>query len=88
VTHFFYNCIIKSNLGGIFMTNTSESITYLVKVQQAVMINNKECCYDEIIAQCTDHDEAVMIANNINGKIEKHTEPLNNVYDESTEYYL
>ncbi|MGB5966348.1 MAG: hypothetical protein WBF77_06320 [Sulfurimonadaceae bacterium] len=67
------------------MTNRLESITYLIKVQQAVMINDKECCYDEIIAQCTDHDEAVTLANNINGKIEKHTEPLNNFYEETVE---
>ncbi len=69
------------------MSNALESITYLVKVQHAVIINNVECCYDEIIAQCTDHDEAVTIANNINGKIEKHTEPLNNFYEENTESY-
>ena len=69
------------------MLNPLESITYLVKVQHAVLINNQECCYDEIIAQCTDHDEAVTLANNINGKIEKHSEPLNNFLEESFEQY-
>ncbi len=69
------------------MVNPSESITYLVKVQQAILIGNKECCYDEIIAQCTDLDEAIDLANSRNGKIEKHTEPLNNFLDEPLEQY-
>jgi len=69
------------------MPSTLESITYLIKVQHAVMINNKECCYDEIVAQCTDHDEAITLANNANGKIEMHTEPLNNYLEESLEQY-
>ncbi len=65
------------------MVTTLESITYLIKVQQAILINNQECCYDEIVAQCTDHDEAVTLANNMNGKIEMHTEPLNNFLDDT-----
>ena len=69
------------------MVSPLESITYLVKVQQAILIDNKECCYDEIIAQCTDLDEAIELANSRNGKIEKHTEPLNNFLDEPLEYY-
>ncbi len=69
------------------MVNPLESTTYLIKVQQAILIGNKECCYDEIIAQCTDLDEAINVANSINGKIEKHTEPLNNFIDDSLENY-
>jgi len=69
------------------MTATFESITYLIKVQQAVIINNRECCYDDIIAQCTDLDDAVNIANRINGKIEKHTQAINNLYDDEIEQY-
>ncbi|MEN8147125.1 MAG: hypothetical protein ABFR02_05865 [Campylobacterota bacterium] len=69
------------------MINPLESTTYLIKVQQAVLIDNKECCYDEIIAQCTDLDEAIALANTINGKIEKHIEPLNNFIEESLENY-
>jgi len=69
------------------MINPMESITYLIKVQQAILINDKECCYDEIIAQCTDLDRAIDLANTINGKIEKHIEPLNNFIEESFEYY-
>jgi hypothetical protein len=69
------------------MAATLESITYLIKVQQAVIINERECCYDDIIAQCTNLDEAVSLANSINGKIEKHTQPLNNIYEEEMEFY-
>jgi len=69
------------------MTATFESITYLIKVQQAVIINNRECCYDDIIAQCTDLDDAVNIANRINGKIEKHIQAINNLYDNEMEQY-
>ncbi len=69
------------------MTSILESITYLIKVQHAVIINQQECCYDDIIAQCTDLEEAVSIANSINGKIEKHTQPLNNFYEEERENY-
>lgn len=69
------------------MTNTLKSITYLIKVQQAVIINNKECCFDEIIAQCTDHDEALSLANTLNAKIEKHTEPLYTSHQDTYEYY-
>jgi len=69
------------------MTTTLESITYLIKVQQAVTINERECCYDDIIAQCTDLDEAVNIANRINGKIEKHTQALNNIFEDEIELY-
>ena len=70
------------------MHRQSESITYLIKVQHAVMINNKECYYDEIIAQCTDLDKAIDLANSTNGKIEKHTEPINSIYtDPSLENY-
>jgi len=64
-----------------------ESITYLIKVQQAILINNQECCYDEIIAQTTDLEKAVDLANTMNGKIEKHTQPLNNFYEEAMENY-
>ena len=69
------------------MTATLESITYLIKVQHAVIINERECCYDDIIAQCTDLDEAVNLANRINGKIEKHTQALNNIYEDEMEIY-
>lgn len=69
------------------MTHMLESITYLIKVQQAILINNQECCYDEIIAQTTDHSKAVDLANTFNGKIEKHTEALNNVFEEPMENY-
>ena len=69
------------------MTHILESITYLVKVQQAILINNQECCYDEIIGQTTDHSRAVDLANAMNGKIEKHTEPLNNIFEEPMENY-
>lgn len=69
------------------MVSPLESITYLVKVQQAIMIGNRECCYDEIIAQCTDLDKAIALANTTNGKIEKHTEPLNNFLDDTYEQY-
>jgi len=69
------------------MTPTLESITYLIKVQQAVIVNERECCYDDIIAQCTDIDEAITLANRINGKIEKHTQAINNLYDEEMEFY-
>jgi len=65
--------------------NPAESITYLVKVQHSVVINDKECCYDEIIAQCTDFEKAVDLANSINGKIEKHIEPINNIFKEPLE---
>ncbi len=69
------------------MTHMLESITYLIKVQQAILINNQECCYDEIIAQTTDHSKAVDLANAMNGKIEKHTEALNNIFEEPLENY-
>lgn len=69
------------------MMSPLESITYLVKVQQAIVIDNKECCYDEIIAQCTDLEKAIDLANSKNGKIEKHTEPLNNFIEEQDEPY-
>lgn len=69
------------------MLKSIESITYLVKVQHAILINDQQCCYDEIIAQCTDLDEAVHLANTKNGKIEKHTEAINNIYDEALELY-
>ena len=69
------------------MHKTLESTTYLVKVQHSVLINNIECCYDEIIAQCTDLDKATKLANSINGKIEKHIEPMNNIYEEPWESY-
>ncbi|MDA3947158.1 MAG: hypothetical protein PF439_10825 [Helicobacteraceae bacterium] len=69
------------------MVSPLESIIYLIKVQQAIVIDNKECCYDEIIAQCTDLQKARELANTINGKIEKHTEPLNNFVEESVEQY-
>ena len=69
------------------MTHMLESITSLIKVQQAILINNQECCYDEIIAQTTDHGKAVDLANAMNGKIEKHTEPLNNIFEEPMESY-
>ena len=69
------------------MLNPLESITYLIKVQQEILIDNRECCYDEIIAQTTNLDKAIDLANRMNGKIEKHTEPLNNFLDESYEQY-
>jgi len=69
------------------MSDPFESITYLVKVQQAILINDQECCYDEIIAQCTDLDRAVDLANSNNGKIEKHTQAINNLYDDFLENY-
>jgi len=69
------------------MSNPLESITYLIKVQQAILINDRECCYDEIIAQCTDLDRAVDLANSSNGKIEKHTQAINNPYDDFLENY-
>lgn len=69
------------------MSDLFESITYLVKVQQAILINDQECCYDEIIAQCTDLDRAVDLANSNNGKIEKHTQAINNPYDDFLENY-
>jgi len=69
------------------MSRTLESITYLIKVQQAVIVNERECCYDDIIAQCTDLDKAISIANRINGKIEKHTQAINNLYDDEMEQY-
>ena len=69
------------------MLNPLESITYLIKVQQAILIDNKECCYDEIIAQTTDLDKAIDLANTSNGKIEKHTEPLNNFLEDPYEQY-
>lgn len=65
----------------------TESITYLVKVQQTILIDNRECCYDEIIAQCTDFDKALSLADIRNAKIEKHTEQLNNIFEEPLEYY-
>lgn len=69
------------------MHNTLESITYLIKVQHSVLINNEECCYDEIIAQCTNFDKAMKLADSINGKVEKHIEPMNNIYEEPWESY-
>jgi hypothetical protein len=60
------------------MHNSPESVTYLVKVRHTVMINNEECAYDEIIAQCTDLDRAVEMADAANGKIEKLTGSVNN----------
>ncbi len=69
------------------MLNPLESITYLIKVQQAILIDNKECCYDEIIAQTTDLDKAIDLANTSNGKIEKHIEPLNNFLEDPYEQY-
>ena len=69
------------------MADVLESITYLIKVQQAILINDRECCYDEIIAQCTDLDKAVNLANDINGKIEKHTQAINNPYNDPLEQY-
>ena len=63
------------------MSSVLESITYLIKVQQNVLINKQKCSYDEIIAQCTDLDEAIHLANTSNAKIEKLTEPLNNFYE-------
>ena len=69
------------------MTHMLESITYLIKVQQAILINNQECCYDEIIAQTTDLQKAVDLANTMNGKIEKHTQPFNNFFEEPMENY-
>ncbi len=56
------------------MHNSPKSITYLVKVQHTVMINNKECCYDEIIAQCTDLDRAMDLADAANGRVEEIAE--------------
>jgi len=87
VTFFIYNNINKNYLPGKTMYTSAESITYLVKRQQTVLIDNKECCYDEIIAQCTDFDKAVALADTSNAKIEKHTEPLNKVFEEMFEYY-
>ena len=70
------------------MADTLESITYLIKVQQAILINNQECCYDEIIAQCTNLDKAVNLANSMNGKIEKHRQVIiNNAYEDPLEQY-
>jgi len=69
------------------MYTLPESITYLVKRQQTVLIDNKECYYDEIIAQCTDFDKAVALADISNAKVEKHTEPSYNIYEEPLEYY-
>jgi len=69
------------------MENRLESITYLIKVQQDVLINNQTCCYDEIIAQCTDLDKAVALANSKNGKIEKHIQAVNNAYEDPFEHY-
>lgn len=69
------------------MSDPFESITYLIKVQQAILINDRECCYDEIIAQTTDLDRAVDLANSANGKIEKHTQAINNSYDDPFELY-
>jgi hypothetical protein len=60
------------------MHNSPESATYLIKVQHTVIINNKECSYDEIIAQCTDLDRAIELANAANGKIEKLSGPVSN----------
>ncbi len=70
------------------MVSPLESITYLVKVQQAIVIDNKECCYDEIIAQCTDFDKAIALANSKNAKIEKHTEAINYLQEDPYEQYL
>jgi len=69
------------------MHTSPVSITYLVKRKQTIIIDNKEWCYDEIIAQCTDFDKAVSLADTTNAKIEKHTQPLNNLYEEPFEYY-
>lgn len=69
------------------MPNSLESTTYLIKVQHAILINDQECCYDEIIAQCTDLDKAINLANTMHAKIEKHTEPLNNIYEGYLENY-
>ena len=69
------------------MADVLKSITYLIKVQQAILINNRECHYDEIIAQCTDLDKALNLANDINGKIEKHIQAINNPYDHHLEHY-
>ena len=69
------------------MSKNLESITYLIKVHHEVYINAKACSYDEIIAQCTDFDKAVNIANESNAKIERHTEPLNNFIVEELELY-
>ena len=69
------------------MVSPLESTTYLIKVQQAILIDDRECCYDEIVAQTTDLDKAVDLANTMNGKIEKHTVPLNNFLEESFEQY-
>ena len=69
------------------MSDPLESITYLIKVQQAILINNRECCYDEIIAQTTELDRAVDLANAANGKIEKHIQPINNSYEDPFELY-
>ena len=69
------------------MSKSLESITYLIKVHHEVFINAKACSYDEIIAQCTNFDRAVNIANESNAKIERHTEPLNNFILEELELY-
>jgi hypothetical protein len=87
VTNFTYNRINKNYPPREEMHTSLESITYLVKREQTVLIDNKECCYDEIIAQCTDFDKAVALADTTNAKIEKHTQPLNNVYEEPLEHY-
>jgi hypothetical protein len=67
------------------MPNRLEYVTYLIKVQHTVSINNIECCYDEIVAQCTDLGKAIILANSANGKIERHTEPINHICEESLE---
>jgi hypothetical protein len=67
------------------MHNSPESITYLIKVQHTVVINNKECSYDEIIAQCTDLDRAIDLATASNGRVEKLTESAHDSSDDTQE---
>lgn len=64
------------------MKNSLKSITYLVKVHQEVQINAKECGYDDIVAQCTDFEQAVEIARSMKGKVVKHAEAFNNFLEE------
>jgi len=69
------------------MSKVLESITFLVKVQQAIIINERACYYDDIIAQCTDLSEAISIANKSNAKIERHMQAINNPHNEEKKYY-
>ena len=64
------------------MQSPFESIVYLVKVRQEVLINNEKQTFEEIVAQCTDINKAIDLANSTSGTIETKLQPLNIMDDE------